>query len=126
VVLLAACNITGDISGLPRLVIQVTMTLFLAACVLDEGHALARLLSRPAIRRIGAISYGMYLYHHIARHGAEALLKAAGLASPLALFFVCSLLTIALSELSFRWIEAPMSKLKGRFSAQSPRSKPES
>lgn len=126
VVLVAACNAAGDISGLPRLVIQLSMALFLAACVLDEGHVLARLLSLPLVRRIGAISYGMYLYHLFARHAAEALLNATGLASPLALFFVCSVLTIAVSELSFRCIEAPLSNLKRRFDPQPPSSALES
>jgi peptidoglycan/LPS O-acetylase OafA/YrhL len=114
VALAAACNVPGDISGAPRLLIQVAMTLFLAACVLDEEQLLARLLARPLVRRIGVISYGMYLYHHFARHGAVGLLDAAGLESPLALFVSCTLLTLFVAELSFRWIETPISRLRKR------------
>jgi len=114
-VLLGACNAAGDLSGLARLVIQVAMTLFLATCVLGEAHLLVRALSWPWLRRIGVISYGMYLYHHFARHAAAALLDAGRIASPLALFVACSLLTIAVAELSFRWIETPLSNLRRRF-----------
>jgi peptidoglycan/LPS O-acetylase OafA/YrhL len=118
VALLVACNTEGDISGLPRLVIQVSMTLLLAACVLDEGHVVSRLLSWRVLGRIGTISYGMYLYHHFARHAAEVILRASGVASPLALFLVCTALTIAVAELSFRWIETPLSNLKRKFSGR--------
>jgi peptidoglycan/LPS O-acetylase OafA/YrhL len=118
--LVAASNTAGDLSGLPRLVIQVSMTLLLAACVLDEQHVLARLLSWSTLRRIGVISYGMYLYHKFARHAAEGLLDSVGLLSPLALFLACGLLTIVVSELSFRWIETPLSGLRRRSRIQPP------
>ncbi|MEO6708959.1 MAG: acyltransferase, partial [Planctomycetota bacterium] len=42
VALIASCNTPGDISGLPRLSIQLLMAMFLAGCVLDEQHPLAR------------------------------------------------------------------------------------
>jgi peptidoglycan/LPS O-acetylase OafA/YrhL len=118
-VLVVECNTAGDLAGLPRLVIQLAMTLFLATCVLAEDHALSRALSARGLRRIGAISYGMYLYHPFARHFAQALLDAAGITAALALFCGCSLLTIALAELSFRWIEAPLTGWKRRFDARS-------
>jgi peptidoglycan/LPS O-acetylase OafA/YrhL len=114
--MLAAGNVRGDLSGWPRLVIQLSMTLFLAACVIDEDHPLARILALPIVRRIGAISYGMYLYHHLMRHGAEALLARLHMASPLWLFGITSLLTIAVAEASFRWIETPIANLKRRLS----------
>jgi peptidoglycan/LPS O-acetylase OafA/YrhL len=113
--LLVVCNTAGDISGLPRLAIQLSMTLLLAACVLDESHAVSRLLSWRVLGRIGTISYGMYLYHLFARHAAQMMLSATGVASPLALFVVCTVLTIAVAELSFRWIETPLSNLRRKF-----------
>ena len=112
--MLGASNLPGDLSGWPRLVIQISMTLFLAACVIDEEHPLARFLALPLVRRIGAISYGMYLYHHLARHGASALLSRLHATSPLWLFGLTSLLTIAVAELSFRCIESPLANLKQR------------
>jgi peptidoglycan/LPS O-acetylase OafA/YrhL len=114
--LLAASNVSGDLSGAPRLAIQISMALFLAACVLEEGHPLARFLALPLVRRIGAISYGMYLYHHLVRHGASALLARIHVISPLALFGLTTLLTIAVAEASFRCIETPISNLKKRLS----------
>ncbi|MEO6710696.1 MAG: acyltransferase family protein, partial [Planctomycetota bacterium] len=77
-------------------------------------HPLARMLSRPWIRWIGAISYGMYLYHHFARLAAAYLLRETGLGSPLLLFVLCSLLTVAVSALSFRFIESPLTGRKHR------------
>jgi peptidoglycan/LPS O-acetylase OafA/YrhL len=56
----------------------------------------------------------MYLYHHFARHGAVLALRAIGLEAPLALFVLCSLLTIAVASASFRLIEAPLSRWKRR------------
>ncbi|HTF88643.1 MAG TPA: acyltransferase [Planctomycetota bacterium] len=114
VALIAVCNAPGDISGLPRLSIQLLMGMFLAGCVLDEQHPVARVLSRPWIRWIGAISYGMYLYHHFARHAAAYFLRETGLESPLLLFLLCSALTVAVSALSFRFIESPLTGWKHR------------
>lgn len=113
--LVAACNVPGSLIGLPRLSIHLAMTLFLAACVLAEDHVLPRLLAHPLLVRIGVISYGMYLYHQLARHGVESLQRALGLDSPLLLFVGCSLLTIAVAEASFRLFEAPFTRLRRRF-----------
>ncbi len=117
-VLAALVNVPGSLSGLPRLSIQVAMTLLLAACVLEEKHVLARLLARPALVRIGVISYGMYLYHPFARHGAQAVERALGVASPLLLFVLCTLLTLVLAEVSFRLLERPLSGLRRFIPAQ--------
>jgi peptidoglycan/LPS O-acetylase OafA/YrhL len=112
--LAAAASTPGDLSGLPRLVIALLMACFIAGCVLDEQHVISRALARPLIRWIGVISYGMYIYHFFARHGAAWLLEKAHIESPLALFFSCTLFTLVIAALSFRWIEAPLSNWRRR------------
>jgi peptidoglycan/LPS O-acetylase OafA/YrhL len=115
---LACDNPMADLMGWPRLLIQVVMTLLLAACVIREDNALNRVLGFPWLRRIGVISYGMYLYHEFAAHAARvALVKAFGSerAAPMGLFFVLTLLlTIVAAELSYRFYETPFLKLKDR------------
>lgn len=111
----ACASYDGDIQGLPRLAIHLTMTLFLGACVCTERHLLRWVFTRPLLDRIGAISYGMYLYHMIARHGAIKFLSVAGQYSALLLFALTFLLTLALSELSFRYFEERFLAVKNRF-----------
>lgn len=112
--LIAACNIPGDIAGWPRLTIQLLMMAVLAGAVLDERHALSRALCLRWIAWIGSISYGMYLYHHFARHGADAVLRRVGLESELGLFALCTAATIVVAAVSYRWIEAPLLRLRPR------------
>jgi peptidoglycan/LPS O-acetylase OafA/YrhL len=110
--LVLACNCpVTDLMGWPRLVIQLSMALLLASCVVREDHLLNRLFGSWAVRRIGVVSYGMYIYHMFAIHVASALLgKTTGLPSVLFLFSV--VLTILVAELSFRLYETPFLRLK--------------
>jgi peptidoglycan/LPS O-acetylase OafA/YrhL len=111
-VVLAANIPVRDISGWPRLLIQVLMVLLLASCVVREDHILAIPLRWAPIRRIGVMSYGMYLFHMFARHGADALLNRTGVHFPAATFLVCLGLTVVAAELSFRLYETPFLRLK--------------
>jgi peptidoglycan/LPS O-acetylase OafA/YrhL len=49
-----------DISGLPRLGVQVCMALLLMSCVYHENHVLRPLLSLAPVKEIGKVSYGIY------------------------------------------------------------------
>jgi peptidoglycan/LPS O-acetylase OafA/YrhL len=110
----------GDIAGGPRLVVQLAMTLLLGSCVVREDHALCAVCGFGPLRRLGVVSYGMYLYHlfllapsqSVLTRTAEALNVAP---SPVALFVVCSLFTYVAAELSFRYYEMPFLRLKSRF-----------
>src|SRR4051812_8493417 len=85
-VIILACNCPrGDLMGWPRAVIQLSMALLLASCVVREEHLLNRLFGWRAVRRIGVVSYGMYIYHMFAITAAGVLLgKTAGV--PIVLF----------------------------------------
>ncbi len=110
-----ACNIPqDDLSGWPRLTIQALMTLLLATCVIREDNWLNRLLGSRAVRRVGVISYGMYLYHMFAAHVARLLVGPEPSAPPFAFFLVTLALTVVAAELSFRFYETPFLRLKDR------------
>lgn len=110
-----ACNDPWPgLDGWPRLTIQVLMTLLLAASVIREDTWLNRALDIPAIRRVGVISYGMYIFHEFAAHVARALVGDQDTAPPLANFAITLTLTILVAELSYRFFETPFLRLKDR------------
>jgi peptidoglycan/LPS O-acetylase OafA/YrhL len=113
--LLLAANIPGDLAGMPRLTIHVLMTLGLAAVVMREDHALRPLLTWRPIARLGMLSYGMYLYHMWAMHGAATLLGGHATAHPLAMFALTLALTCLIAEASYIAWERPFLLLKRRF-----------
>lgn len=117
--LLLACGWpVENISGLPRLTIQIAMSGLIASCVVREDHFARPVLSFPPIRYLGAISYGMYLYHMWALHIAHETIgnrfmdeQWAMVAFPLAF-----LVTTVIASASFYAIEKPILKVKRRFS----------
>ncbi|MBM0741873.1 acyltransferase [Phormidium sp. CLA17] len=125
VVLLAltflACNLpTAHLAGFPRLLIQMLMTMLLASCVIQEKHGLSGLFNFYPVRRTGVISYGIYLLHLPVFTFSAFILKPMGTVSPGTLFLLCLLLTIIVSEISFRFYEQPFLKLKRLFEPKTP------
>lgn len=113
---LAATSVpVRDISGWPRIGIQWSLLLLVASCVVRERHVLSGALSLWPMRRIGAVSYGIYLYHLLVRHAVVAAMGLAGLASHLLLFVATVLGTWAVAEASYRWIESRFLALKSRW-----------
>ena len=106
-----------DISGVIRLIIHILMTLLLASCVVGHSHVLTKPFNHPFIIRIGAVSYGMYLYHMLVRHVGYSLLERVGIQLPFALFVFVFIATYIVSELSFRFYETPFLKFKERWSS---------
>jgi peptidoglycan/LPS O-acetylase OafA/YrhL len=95
-------------------------TLFLLAALAsppDRGLASSR-----ALIYLGRISYGLYVLHFPAMKASRALLVVIERTVPLAAFphlvasFVLWMgLTVALAAISYRWLESPFLRLKGRF-----------
>lgn len=76
--------------------------------------AIARLLSVRVLKRLGDMSYSTYLVHTVAMTISAATLAHLGFSGlGLAVFYVVGTvaLTLLMSELSFRYIEAPMNQL---------------
>jgi peptidoglycan/LPS O-acetylase OafA/YrhL len=117
--IILVCSVPGDISGWPRLSVQVLMTLLLASCVIREDHILSGVLRFAPVRRMGVISYGMYLLHPFMLAIATVVLKKLGSNSSFALFWLCLTLTVIVSEISFRFYEQPFLKLKRWFEPKS-------
>ncbi|HEY0520387.1 MAG TPA: acyltransferase family protein [Ilumatobacteraceae bacterium] len=80
-------------------------TLAVVAAVTHERSLLGRLLGNPVLRWIGTRSYGLYLYHwpiyQILRGEAGKPLSAAQ-------FIFALVLTVPITEASFRYIELPI------------------
>jgi peptidoglycan/LPS O-acetylase OafA/YrhL len=106
-----------DITGVPRLLLHGAMTALVGAAVIREDHVLMPLLRWAPFVRLGALSYGIYLFHMLGRHVAKALLDRAGIPSLLALTAVTLFVTYVVAELSFRFYETRFLRWKNRFSA---------
>jgi peptidoglycan/LPS O-acetylase OafA/YrhL len=98
----------GDISGLPRLLIQLTMAALLGALVVREDHVARPILALGPIARLGVISYGVYLYHQWGVHFVREAFQRARISDPLAFFAAAVIVTALIAELSFRLIESPL------------------
>ncbi|MEO8919178.1 MAG: acyltransferase [Polyangiaceae bacterium] len=95
---------------------QVSLAVLVGACVIREGHALARPLQNRAVSYIGRVSYGLYLLNSTAiglvRRAFPAHAHSAGFV------FVLSLpLAIGLAALSHRHLEAPFLRLRDKLRA---------
>jgi peptidoglycan/LPS O-acetylase OafA/YrhL len=122
-VLLVVINFSPiDISGFPRLLIQLLMTLWLASLVVRENHSLQALMTAYPIVRIGKISYGMYMYHLwaflIVAGTTRILTERWGITLPFPLFMTGTLATFLISEISYRFYETPFLRLKTYLSWQ--------
>jgi peptidoglycan/LPS O-acetylase OafA/YrhL len=111
----AASHPADDISGWPRLAVHWAMLALVASCVVREKNLLAPLLSLWPMRRIGVVSYGMYLYHLLAMHFVIKGLSTVGVMQGLATFVGTALSTWAVAELSYRLFEVRFLALKARF-----------
>lgn len=104
-----------DISGWPRLAIHLSMVALLGCCVVREDHRLASILRWRPLARIGVVSYGIYLLHHIAHHLTSKITATDGLTGGYAQFLMTIGLTWLMAEVSFRFYETPFLKLKERW-----------
>ena len=107
-------SVPGDLSGLRRGAIHLVMTAFVASVVLRPDHLLCRVLEWGPIRRIGTVSYGMYLLHVFVQHLATKITQR--LDEPSGLHFLLMLFgTWVVAEISFRTYEGWFLQFKSRF-----------
>lgn len=104
----------GAVIGWRAFIIHLAMSLVVVTSVMREDHALRWALTNRAVVRIGQISYGMYLYHLLVLVAGSKVLVALGLYSGPALFFFYYALTVIVSEISFRTLEAWFTGLRPR------------
>jgi len=110
-----ACSIPRpDISGWPRLAVHATLLLLVASCVVREDHILQPVLRFWPLRRLGVVSYGVYLYHLVVYWGVDRILRA--FSHPEVVTFVALwLASWGVAELSYRAFESRFLRLKARF-----------
>ena len=104
-----------DISGWPRIGVHWAMVALVASCVVREDNLLAPTLRLWPMRRIGIVSYGIYLYHLSVMHFVLGGLNKAGVRWPFVAFLGTALATWIVAELSYRLLEARFLALKARF-----------
>jgi peptidoglycan/LPS O-acetylase OafA/YrhL len=96
---------------------QMAMLLLLAACVVREDHVLRRVLIWWPLRRIGIVSYGIYLYHMFVYWPVARLLGVLGWESDLLLFGGVAAGAWCVAEISYRSFELKFLQRKERFAA---------
>jgi peptidoglycan/LPS O-acetylase OafA/YrhL len=105
----------GDMTGWPRIAIHIAMLALVGSCVIKEANVLAPALSLWPVRRIGVVSYGIYLYHLLVMHFVLKGAGAAGLLPGFATFVITVFATWAVAELSYRFFESHFLALKVRY-----------
>ncbi len=115
VLLLAALLILPkNVLGLPNLVIHLSMAALLASVVMREQNSLTPVLTFAPIRRIGQISYGLYLYHLIGLDLVNRFMPTVLTANPYFVFVSYFAVAVAIAEVSFRYYETPFLRLRYR------------
>ncbi|HTB58150.1 MAG TPA: acyltransferase [Polyangia bacterium] len=113
---LAACLYPGgDLMGWPRIAIQTAFMVLVASCVIRERHALRPALRCWPVRRIGIVSYGIYLYHMLVLHFVEKGTQRLAWTSNASSFLMLAFFTWAVAEVSYRLYESRFLALKARF-----------
>jgi peptidoglycan/LPS O-acetylase OafA/YrhL len=103
----------SDMRGLPNLAIHTAMCALVAACVLSARNALSPFLTLSPVRRIGEISYGIYLYHLIAMHFAVKIAETMPNVSPWVTFTLVCVISVGMAEASHRTVESYFTRCSG-------------
>jgi peptidoglycan/LPS O-acetylase OafA/YrhL len=100
----------ADLSGWPRMMIHWTTAWLIAACVVRENNMLVPILTFWPVQRIGAVSYGIYLYHLLMMH-----FVLMGVEFGLLAWLLTLAATWIVAEMSYHFYEAKFLSLKSRF-----------
>ncbi len=94
----------------------IAATLIFAVPRLAVRDPLRRAFAHPVSRYVGRRSYGLYLYHYPIFRAAETYRHPGSLSNYLIVVTVEIALSLVATELSWRFIEQPMLRVKKRFS----------
>jgi peptidoglycan/LPS O-acetylase OafA/YrhL len=115
---LVACAVPRPLDGWTRVAIHWSLLALVASCVVRERHALRALLSVWPLKRIGIVSYGIYLFHLFGLYAAYRGLRSMGDCSVGTFFVVALLLSWVIAEVSFRTYESRFLALKDRLAGR--------
>lgn len=116
--LVLAVLVAGD--GVPLVLVELTMTLLVGACVVRPDHGLRGLLEARPVRFVGTISYALYLVHVAAITAVKllALAIAPSLAESAPFVFVGGIaLAVPLAYALHRLVDVPLQPLRARLQA---------
>ena len=98
-----------------RLMLHLAMALWVASIVVTPSSRTARALEWRPVAFIGAISYGMYLYHLFVIQRVAMLMERMGLPETPFVFLAGFALTVAVATVSFHLLEKPCLRLRDYF-----------
>ncbi len=93
-------------------------TLMVIAAVTHSGTIIGKFLGNPVLNWIGTRSYGLYLFHWPIY---QIIRKAAGVALKPGQFVLAMVITVAITEASYRFLETPIRKREFVAKFRSPR-----
>lgn len=102
-------------SSLRLLFINLVYCGLVGFAVSASGRRELSWLRAPLLRELGAISYGLYLYHHIVFHYLSDITVPGGRFGSFCFDFMKIIICIALAIASWRLVERPILELKKRF-----------
>jgi peptidoglycan/LPS O-acetylase OafA/YrhL len=99
---------------LPTRVLALNLVYFAAVglVVVFAGHRRLSALRDPRLAYLGAISYGLYLYHYIVYHYFDDYVARAGLVPGLGYDLAKVATSVAIAAVSYRLVELPVLSLK--------------
>jgi peptidoglycan/LPS O-acetylase OafA/YrhL len=115
-VALAMALVVGlGVVSVPAFINQILFAALVGACVITEKHALARLLAVKPIAYVGAISYGMYMFHMLCKNTVVKLLGVLQWPTQgLAVFTLTLVLSLIVAAISFKYYESFFVKITAR------------
>lgn len=111
-VALATLTLFVALDDTPLFAIHLAMVALVGAVCIRPDHGLARLLELRPVSHVGAVSYGLYLFHVSAITLTKTLWPAAG---AFAIFLASTLISLGMANVSYRWFERPFLGLRERF-----------
>lgn len=110
-----------DLRGWPNLALHLAMCALVGACVIREDNGLAGALQLRPLVRLGAVSYGVYLYHLLVLHPVLMGTERFDLSLGWGLFAVYAVASYIVAEISFATWERYFTRFQGRPWGSAPR-----
>jgi peptidoglycan/LPS O-acetylase OafA/YrhL len=98
-------------------VVQIVMVLLVASSVIRQDHWLAGLLGSTPFKKVGNVSYGMYLMHMLSFHIVDPVFRFVKVQEPISEFVATAVVTFIAASISYRYYEGYFLRLKERFAA---------